>query len=126
MQRGKLSIYGRKNFIALLHKYIYLPENGLPLIKEHFLFDNYPTGITDISTLTSFGSGRISILYYTQDAFHNHIATIIKNIIEQEGISEYFTFIEKNTLDEYTKALQEKDYDITIQTLSLGMKKDIS
>jgi hypothetical protein len=51
MQRGKLSVYGRKNMIALVNKYIYLPENNIPLIKEHFLFENYPTAVTDKSTI---------------------------------------------------------------------------
>ena len=39
MQIGKLGIYGRKNVIALLNKYIYAAENGVPIVKEHFLFD---------------------------------------------------------------------------------------
>ncbi len=126
MQRGKLSIYGRKNMIGLLNKYLYLPENKLPIIKEHFLFDEYPTGITDKSTITGVWSGRISILYYTQDPVQNHIAAIMKNIMEQEGLLDYVEFIGKEDAKEYTETLQKKEYDITIQTLALWVKKDIS
>lgn len=126
MQRGKLSIYGRKNIIWLLNKYMYLPENGLPIIKEHFLFDNYPTGITDKSTITSIWSGRVSVLYYTQDPLYNHMAAIMKSIMEQEWLLDYFEFIGKDTAKDYTEALQAKNYDITLQTLSLWVKKDIS
>lgn len=56
MKTGKLGIYGRKNIIALLNKYLYLPENNLPIIKEHFLFDSYATTVSDKSTITLLGS----------------------------------------------------------------------
>ncbi len=128
MQRGKLSIYGRKNMISMVNKYIYLPENDLPIVKEHFLFDNYPTSVTDKSTISGvvWTGGRITVLYYTQDEIHNHIANIMKSVVDQEGLAEYFEFIGKDSAQEYTDTLQKKDYDITIQTLALWVKKDIS
>lgn len=53
MQIGKLNIYARKNLIALVNKYLYLPENNVPIIKEHFLFDSFPTAVTDKTTIST-------------------------------------------------------------------------
>lgn len=48
MQRGRLSIYGRKNIIALLNFHLFNSGNtNAGLIKENFLFDAFPTRITD-------------------------------------------------------------------------------
>lgn len=59
MQLGKLNIYARKNVIALINKYIYLPENSVPIVKEHFLFDGFATAVTDKSTITNIGADYI-------------------------------------------------------------------
>jgi hypothetical protein len=56
MQRGKLSIYGRKNVIALINKYIYAPENRVPIVKEHFLFEGYPTAVSDKGAISMIAS----------------------------------------------------------------------
>ncbi len=131
MQRGKLSIYGRKNVIWLINKYIYLPENNVPIIKEHFLFENYPTGVTDKSTIRNVASGSnenntIRVIYYAKDPLYIHIVNIIKNIMETEWLTDYFTFEWFETSQQYIEALQTKAYDITLQTIALGAKKDIS
>jgi hypothetical protein len=233
MQRGKLSIYGRKNVIALINKYIYAPENGVPIVKEHFLFEGYPTAVSDkgaisliaswmrlelppalpseiswgedekrqeyslsefdttqeislyfgwtapTSLITNYGidiplikkwnsysmklinngnifpglttitlknqdrsigeidiyyktvnalpkNNRIHVLYYSQDEVHNHIADTMKNIMAQEWLTDYFYFEGISNADEYVAKLGTKEYDITIQTLALGFKKDIS
>ncbi|MBP6910456.1 hypothetical protein KBC03_02550 [Patescibacteria group bacterium] len=48
MQRGRLSIYGRKNIIALLNYHLFNSGNtNAGLIKENFLFDAFPTRLTD-------------------------------------------------------------------------------
>jgi hypothetical protein len=56
MKDGKLDIYGRKNMIALLSQYLYLPENDVPLVQEHFLFDAYPRTFSDASTIAKIAS----------------------------------------------------------------------
>lgn len=131
MQRGKLSVYGRKNVIGLLNKYIYLPENNLPIVKEHFLFENYPEGVTDKSTIRSVassdnGEGKIRVIYYSKDPLYTHIASIMKNIMEQEGLIDYFNFEWFEDPQQYIDVLRSKEYDITIQSIALGTKKDIS
>lgn len=47
MQRGRLSIYGRKNFIALVNHHLFMTGNNPGIIKENFLFDVFPTTLTD-------------------------------------------------------------------------------
>ncbi len=47
MQRGRLSIYGRKNFIALINHHLFLDDNNPGIIKENFLFDAFPKTLTD-------------------------------------------------------------------------------
>ena len=48
MQRGRLSIYGRKNFIALVNHHLFSEEVNNPgIIKENFLFDAFPKALTD-------------------------------------------------------------------------------
>lgn len=241
MQIGKLNIYARKNLIALVNKYLYLPENNVPIIKEHFLFDSFPTAVTDKTTISTIWSPYmitgiqtlpntlslenkwenqtgekksytlawfeepltielseiqdrkinkattnagieipvdtqliwnakiilkndenifpwvntfrfydsenklidsiniyykttqqiaekrlIHLLYYKWDRIHAHIANTIKNILEHEWVADYFFFDAQPSLEEYNKLLAAKDYDITLQTLSLGTRKDIS
>ncbi len=130
MQRGKLSVYGRKNMIALVNKYIYLPENNLPIIKEHFLFENYPTDVSDKSTIKNVASWEnsqpIRLIYYEKDQLYVHIVSIIKNILETEWLIDYFEFVWYADAQTYLDALNSKDYDITLQTIPLWVKKDIS
>lgn len=59
MQIGKLNIYARKNLIAMINKYLYLPENSTPIIKEHFLFDSFSTTLTDKTTISSIWASAI-------------------------------------------------------------------
>lgn len=48
MQRGRLSIYGRKNFIALVNHHLFEEEANNPgIIEENFLFDAFPRALTD-------------------------------------------------------------------------------
>lgn len=48
MQRGRLSIYGRKNFIALVNHHLFADEANNPgIIAENFLFDAFPRKLTD-------------------------------------------------------------------------------
>lgn len=48
MQRGRLSIYGRKNFIALVNHHLFEEETNNPgIIQENFLFDAFPKALTD-------------------------------------------------------------------------------
>lgn len=241
MQIGKLNIYARKNLIAMVNTYLYAPENKAPIIKEHFLFDSFPTAVTDKTTITNIwapyilsgietlpktlslekkwdeGTGEkksytlawfeepltieltdiqdtkitkaitnnaieipissqiiwdakftlvndenifpwvntihffdsennlidtiniyyktaqqiaekrlIHILYYKWDRIHAHIADTIKNILIHEWVADYFYFDAQSSLEEYNKMLSAKSYDITLQTLSLGTRKDIS
>lgn len=239
MQIGKLNIYARKNLIAMINKYLYLPANSTPIIKEHFLFDSFSTGVTDKTTISSIWSSAIltgiqmlpnalslenkwetgekksytlawfeepltielseiqeieiakaitnawieipvnsqiiwktkiilknnenifpwvnsldfydkdnnlidtisiyyktsnqiaekkliHILYFKWDRIHDHIANTLKNIIEYEWVSDYFFFDAQSSLEQYNKLLSEKKYDITLQTLRLGTRKDIS
>lgn len=51
MQRGRLSIYGRKNFIALVNHHLFLDDNNPGIIKENFLFDAFPKAVTDKSAI---------------------------------------------------------------------------
>ena len=51
MQRGRLSIYGRKNFIALVNHHLFADNNNPGIIKENFLFDAFPTTVTDKSAI---------------------------------------------------------------------------
>lgn len=53
MQRGRLSIYGRKNFIALVNHHLFADDNNPGIIKENFLFDAFPTRVTDITAISS-------------------------------------------------------------------------
>ncbi len=131
MQRGKLSIYGRKNVVGLLNKYLYLPENNLPIVKEHFLFENYPEWVTDKSTIRNAwwdnASGNtIRVIYYSSDPLYTHIISVMKNIMEQEWLIDYFTFEGFADSKDYLNALNTKSYDIVVQTLALWAKKDIS
>lgn len=249
MQIGKLSIYARKNLIALTNKYLYNPENNTPLTKEHFLFEWFPTQVTDKTTISGIGApfaltwvetlpreltiaaddaatgsgdeykvtppkayytlarfeeplsikithseGReiseartnywliipleshllwedtialkneenlfpwyneisfvdvngeivssigifykttyqipkerlIHIVYNNSDAVHKHVANTMKNIFVHENLNDYFFFDAQENHDEYQKIISSKQYDITLQTLSLGFRKDIS
>lgn len=48
MQRGRLSIYGRKNFIALVNHHTFESTDNNPgIIQENFLFDAFPRALTD-------------------------------------------------------------------------------
>ncbi len=47
MQRGRLSIYGRKNLIALVNHHLFLEGNNPGIIKENFLFDAFPQNVSD-------------------------------------------------------------------------------
>lgn len=232
MQQGKLNIYGRKNVIALLGTYVYLPENAVPLVKEHFLFDNVPTVFSDktpiqqsvsgklttlppilpseitinadnqsftyplhesqweshitfpwvkpIKAYTNYGIGipliksrwswsmvlqpgkniftginritfaseegtkigtttlyygveqginitdAIHIIYYAQDPLQNHIMTVLRNALTQEWLMQYFYIDGLPTASEFMRVLGAWQYDATMQTLALGVKKDIS
>lgn len=237
MQLGKLNIYARKNVIALINKYIYLPENSVPIVKEHFLFDGFATAVTDKSTITNIGADYIltgietlpkelsvdmdinnektytlawfeepltiripsakennitkimthewveipvdshlisdtsftlkneenifpwfnvftfyndqgtavdsiavyyktekqiakekliHVVYYKWDSIHTHIANTMRNIFIHEWVADAFFFDGKNSLEEYNALLASRKYDINLQTLTLGTRKDIS
>lgn len=53
MQRGRLSIYGRKNFIALVNHHLFKDDNNPGIIKENFLFDSFPKTVTDKTAIMS-------------------------------------------------------------------------
>jgi Bacterial extracellular solute-binding proteins, family 5 Middle len=232
MQKGKLNIYGRKNMIALVTKYLYLAENDVSLIEEHFLFDTIPQKFSDPSTISSIWSGyaialppvlpteitikqenqlftmpqdttevevhlsfpgitpakaftnagvsiplikerggrsmrltpgknifdwhstitfvnkdmtvigsisilhkltsaidpahAIHILYYMQDPLQSHIMTVVRNSLIEAGLIGYVVFDGAPTPKAFRESLAAGTYDMTLQTLALWVKKDIS
>ncbi len=67
----------------------------------------------------------ISILYYNSPNYLPIVANL-KTIFQNAGVSEYFTFKGIDDGEEFQSTLLLWDYDIALNTIDMGQKKDIT
>jgi|GEM_PF-3362041 len=105
MQRGRLSIYGRKNFIALVNHHLFADDTNPGIIKENFLFDAFPKALTDkvaivASVVPVSATGQI----------------ILSGIVAPAAIPDEITFETPGEKGEFTLGEVSPDYTLTIKS----------
>ena len=94
---------GKKTAVASIDIYNIIPQNTgtwVTIIPINVLYFNSPTYVTIVENL--------------------------KSIFQNAGISEYFTFRGIDDAEEFQNTLLLWDYDISINTIDMGQKKDIT
>jgi ABC-type transport system substrate-binding protein len=68
---------------------------------------------------------NLSFVYY-DDYISNAVVEQLKKVFEQHDILNYFDFVKVSSVEEMEGKLLAGDYDIVLNTINMGFKKDIS
>jgi hypothetical protein len=73
----------------------------------------------------SWNKNTISIIYY-DDNTHDYVIENLKEIFDKNNISNYFSFEPISSLEEYEGKLLLNEYDIIVNTIDMGLRRDIT
>lgn len=110
------------NFLSGINKYkIYGYENGKKLfIGSVDVYNMVPKNSTEEAPID-----QIKIIYYN-DPLYEFVANNLQEIFSGHKVAQYFSFQKVNSVEELEGKITIWDYDIVINTIDMGFKKDFT